>query len=235
MPHPSSHARGLAGAAAGFRGGHRGARCGRELDKQRLSASVEATQDAWTGSGRSSAPSSTNPLLMAVPPDLLESDVTTEDTLNEYSRQRAINFGERSSRQVLRFKLMIFNADTDTVWTTSTTSLPVLMRGQLQMNRGAEALFQAAIWHPFDVPVDGESCRNERENLWRPASDMGRLSRAGAVRRPSLSASRRRFPCPSSRPPSAPSQRRPTSRGLSPVWYGPSGGTSCGFPDAVGW
>lgn len=52
---------------------------------------------------------------MAVRPDLLDSDETTEDTLNEYSRQRALSFGERSSRQVLRFKLMIFNADTETV------------------------------------------------------------------------------------------------------------------------
>lgn len=62
---------------------------------------------------------------------------------------------------MLRFKLMIFNADTETVWTTRIISLDVLMQGQLQINRGAEALFRAAIWDPFDVPVDGEPCRDE--------------------------------------------------------------------------
>lgn len=178
---------------------------------------MDATQAAWTGSGGPSAPSSTNPLLVPVPHDLFDSDQTTVDTLKEYCRQRAIVFGERPSKQVLRSRLMTVNADTQTIWTARITSLSALVRGQLQVSRGALAPFQAAIWHPPDVPVDGAPYRDESENMGHPPSDMGQQLRAGAAGRPPPLPSRPPSPRPPPRPPPSPSQRRPTSRGHSPA------------------
>lgn len=178
---------------------------------------MDATQAAWTGSGGPSAPSSTNPLLVPVPQDLLDSDQTTVDTLKEYCRQRAIVFRERPSKQVLRSRLTTFNADTQTIWTARITSLSALVGGQLQVSRGALAPFQAAIWHPSDVPVDGAPYRDESENIGHPPSDMGQQLWAGAAGRPPPLPSRPPSPRPPPRPPPSPFQRRRTSRGHSPA------------------